>query len=226
MVDGGVDLLIPVKMLHAAKSRLLGALDGGARDPRLHSSLVIALALDTATAAREAVGVRRVHVLTADSTTAAAVRADGFSVVTDHHDAGLNAALRHGSEWLRNHVGADRIGALQADLPALTALELGAAIAAAGQSRGFCPDRQGTGTTFLLAARGEALDPRFGVGSARRHREAGAVELRGSWPTLRCDVDTAADLGEAASLGLGPRTAELFERADQVGARRPARRGA
>lgn len=37
-----------------------------------------------------------------------------------------------------------------------------------------------------------------------------ALPLRGAWPTLRRDVDTAADLAAAARLGLGPRTAALL----------------
>ena len=48
--------------------------------------------------------------------------------------------------------------------------------------------------------------PRYGPASAAAHRAAGAVELTGDWPSLRHDVDTAADLRTAAELGLGPAT--------------------
>jgi hypothetical protein len=102
-------------------------------------------------------------------------------------EPGLNEAYRHGATLLGRHVGA-----LQADLPALRPAELAAAIAAADGKRAFVPDRQGTGTTLLIAAPGEPLDPRFGVGSAAAHRSSGAIELIGDWPTLRCDVDTEA----------------------------------
>ncbi|MGH3739210.1 MAG: 2-phospho-L-lactate guanylyltransferase, partial [Micromonosporaceae bacterium] len=47
-------------------------------------------------------------------------------------------------------------------------------------------------------------------GSARAHAAGGAVELHGDWPSLRRDVDTAADLSAAAALGLGVRTAGLL----------------
>nr|MBA3575888.1 2-phospho-L-lactate guanylyltransferase [Pseudonocardiales bacterium] len=42
-----VDLLVPVKPLHRAKTRLRGAADGGAGDPRAHARLALALARDT-----------------------------------------------------------------------------------------------------------------------------------------------------------------------------------
>jgi 2-phospho-L-lactate guanylyltransferase len=46
----------------------------------------------------------------------------------------------------------------------------------------------------------------FGVGSAGRHEQSGAHPLAGEWSGLRRDVDTAADLREAAALGLGEHT--------------------
>src|SRR5919204_619987 len=65
------------------------------------------------------------------------------------------------------------------------------------------PDASGTGTTLLTAPSGAALNPRFGTGSAAAHAASGAVPLVGPWPSLRRDVDTAADLRAAAALGLG-----------------------
>jgi 2-phospho-L-lactate guanylyltransferase len=70
-------------------------------------------------------------------------------------------------------------------------------------------DAPGTGTVLLTAPPGVPLDPRFGVGSAAAHRASGAVPLTGPWPSLRRDVDTAADLADAARLGLGPATRAL-----------------
>ena len=99
------------------------------------------------------------------------------------------------------------IAVLQGDLPALRPDELSAALlAAARHRRSFVADRQGTGTSALFAF-GVPLDPRFGAGSASRHRLSGAVELRGTWPGLSCDIDTPDDLAQAQLLGLGPATA-------------------
>jgi 2-phospho-L-lactate guanylyltransferase len=199
-----LDLVVPVKRLDRAKSRLVGAADGGIGDRRAHADLVVALALDTVTAAAAADGVGDVVVVTSDPMLTAVLRAEGIRCVPEA-EPGLNEAYRHGATLLGRHVGA-----LQADLPALRPAELAAAIAASDGKRAFVPDRQGTGTTLLIAAPDEPLDPRFGVGSAAAHRSSGAIQLIGDWPTLRCDVDTEADLAVAAGLGLGPRTERRF----------------
>jgi 2-phospho-L-lactate guanylyltransferase len=70
----------------------------------------------------------------------------------------------------------------------------------------FVADASGTGTTLLATAPGRPVEPRYGRASAAAHRAAGAIELTGGWPSLRTDVDTAADLRTAAELGLGPAT--------------------
>ncbi|MEV0049169.1 2-phospho-L-lactate guanylyltransferase [Saccharopolyspora shandongensis] len=202
-MTAGLYLIVPIKPLHLAKSRLLGAAERGAA----HADLVTAVALDTVTAARRAAGVAGVVVVTSDPTLTETFAAEGVEVLPDTPAAGLNAALRHGDAQLRQHGIATRIGALQADLPALRPAELAAAIAAAGDDRSFCPDRHGTGTTLLLAERGGPLAPLFGPGSADAHADSGAKTLLGQWDSLRCDVDTEADLAAAAALGLGPHTA-------------------
>ncbi|MEV6228227.1 2-phospho-L-lactate guanylyltransferase [Saccharopolyspora shandongensis] len=202
-MTAGLYLIVPIKPLHLAKSRLLGAAGRGAA----HADLVTAVALDTVTAARRAAGVAGVVVVTSDPTLTETFAAEGVEVLPDTPAAGLNAALRHGDAQLRRRGTATRIGALQADLPALRPAELAAAIAAAGDDRSFCPDRHGTGTTLLLAERGEPLAPLFGPGSADAHADSGAKTLLGQWDSLRCDVDTEADLAAAAALGLGPHTA-------------------
>lgn len=206
----GVHLLVPIKPLHLAKSRLLGAADRGAGRRDIHEDLVAALAWDTVTAARPAAGVSEVVVVTSDRTLTAALGSEGVGVLADPPTAGLNAALRHGDEVLRHRDPTARVGVLQADLPALRTEELEAALHAAGADRAFCADRYGTGTTLLLAQRGSALQPRFGPGSAAAHTDSGARALRGEWPSLRCDVDTEADLAQATRLGLGRRTARLL----------------
>jgi len=203
-----VDLVVPVKVLTLAKSRLrAGRADGAAA----HRRLVLAVTMDTIAAAAAAPGVRKVLAICSDPVATAVLREHGVPVVADEPDAGLNAALRHGARQLLAADPAAVTGALQADLPALRPAELSAAVAAAlaafgAAGRAFCPDRAGTGSTLLLAAPGVDLDPRFGAGSARAHAESGAVPLNGPWPSLRCDVDTEADLAQAARLGLGPRT--------------------
>ncbi|HWE89323.1 MAG TPA: 2-phospho-L-lactate guanylyltransferase [Pseudonocardiaceae bacterium] len=213
-----VDVVIPVKTLDQAKSRLRGAADGGVGGQAEHEALVLALVRDTALAAAATANVRRVLVVTSDRTVAALLAEDGVESTDDppagsrhtgSHAAGLNAAVAHGAAVLLRRDRRARVAALQADLPALRAEDLATALAEADGRRAFCADRQGTGSTLLVAAPGGPLDPRFGVGSAAAHTSSGAVSIGASLPSLRCDVDTAEDLSAACALGLGRHTAAL-----------------
>jgi 2-phospho-L-lactate guanylyltransferase len=169
-----VDLVVPVKRLAEAKTRLRGATADGA-----HARLALALAHDTVVAVRAARLVRRLLVVSSDPVVAAEFAAVGVEVVPDGPEPGLNAAYAHGAALLRARTPDTAVGALQADLPALRPAELDAAIAAFEGGRAFCTDAGGTGTTLLLAAPGTDLDPRFGIGSAARHAASGARVLAG-----------------------------------------------
>jgi 2-phospho-L-lactate guanylyltransferase len=201
-MDRVVDLIVPVKRLDRAKSRLRGVVDE-------HAGLVLALLLDTVTAAAGTPGVRRVLVVCEDDRVPAALRGTGIDHIDRRGLPGLNPALRFGADLLRTADPGGVVGALQADLPALRAAELAEALAEADGRRAFCADRPGTGTTLLLSAPGRPLDPRFGAGSAHAHESSGALPIAAALPTLRCDVDTAEDLGVATELGLGARTSTL-----------------
>ena len=200
----GVGLIIAVKRLAAAKSRLAALFEPEARE-----RVVLAMLVDTITAARDVAAVRSVTVVTPDPLASRAARDLGAAVVADptgpDHPDPLNNAILAAcgpvSETTSNIV------VLQGDLPALQPGELSdALVSAALFQRSFVPDRQGTGTAALFAF-GVPLDPRFGTGSARRHRDSGAVELVGVWPGLRCDIDTPDDLAAAQALGVGAATA-------------------
>ncbi|GAA0907506.1 2-phospho-L-lactate guanylyltransferase [Pseudonocardia zijingensis] len=207
-----VDLVVPVKPLTKAKSRLRGAADGGIGAPRAHARLAMALLRDTITAVEAASAVRRLLVVSSDPVVAAELGVFGIEVAPDGPVPGLNPAYARGAALLRAQDQAAAVGALQADLPALRPEELDEAVVAAlalfarGARRAFVADAEGTGTTLLIAAPGVDLDPRFGVASAQRHEEAGARPLTGAWPGLRRDVDTADDLRAATALGLGGHT--------------------
>lgn len=208
--DRVIDLVLTVKSLRRAKSRLLGAADHGTGDRAAHEALALALVRDTAAAALATPNVRGVLVVTSDPTVARALAGDGVPTTPDLPDAGLNAAVTHGAELLLLADPDATVGALQSDLPALRPEQLAAALAETVGRRAFCPDRQGTGTTLLVAAPGRPLDPRFGTGSAAAHAASGAVRVGLGLPTLRTDVDTAADLDAAAGLGVGRHTGALI----------------
>ncbi|WP_103335507.1 2-phospho-L-lactate guanylyltransferase [Amycolatopsis sp. CA-126428] len=200
-----VDLVVPMKHPRDGKSRLRGAVEADR-----HPGLVLALAADTLAAVAASARVRRVLLVAADPEAVAKLgELGGFGVeiVAEPAEKTLNAAFRHGEALLKADDPAAVVGALQADLPALRAVDLTAAIAEAAGTRAFVADRQGTGTTLLLAAPGEPLDPRFGPGSARLHAASGAIALSQPLPTLRSDVDTPDDLAHVRALGVGKHTA-------------------
>ncbi len=196
--------VLPVKRLSGAKTRLRGAVAGVP-----HPALALAVALDTVTATLACPLVERVLVVTDDPAVRTAVAGLGAQPVSEGPGGGLNAAFRTGSE-AAVRAGAARVLALTGDLPALRPEELAAALrTATDRVRAFVADEEGTGTTLLTAV-GVALDPRFGGLSAAAHERSGAVRLTGAWPSLRRDVDTAANLAAAARLGLGRHTAPLL----------------
>jgi 2-phospho-L-lactate guanylyltransferase len=200
-------VLVPIKLLAAAKTRLRGAVVEARHEP-----LVLAMAQDTVAAALSAPGTAGVVVVTADAAVAAAVSDLGARWVPEPAGGGLNAALTHAAALVDPDRAGRRIAALPADLPALRPDELGAALRALGGARdgGYVPDAAGTGTVLLAAPAGASLAPRFGPGSAAAHARAGARLVAGDWPTLRHDVDTAEDLAAAVRFGVGPHTTALL----------------
>jgi 2-phospho-L-lactate/phosphoenolpyruvate guanylyltransferase len=205
-VDSAPDigLIIAVKRLAAAKTRLAPVFSARTRE-----TVVLAMLVDTLTAATRAATVRSITVVTPDAAAAAAATELGANVVDDPtpegHSDPLNNAIATAERALADSVS--NIVVLQGDLPALQPQELSEAIAAARHhQRSFVADRLGSGTSALFAF-GIPLGPQFGPDSAARHRRSGAIELTGAWPGLRCDVDTPADMSAARRLGIGAATA-------------------
>lgn len=134
-------------------------------------------------------------------------------VVPERGRFGMNAALSQGAAYL--HAAGHRdVLACVGDLPALRPDSLRTVLQAATAPRSFLPDASGVGTTMLIA-RGVDLDPRFQANSAVKHLRSGAVALTDALarpvPDARRDVDTEADLTEAAGLGLGLASRTLFD---------------
>ena len=201
-----VGLIIAVKRLGAAKTRLAPLFTS--TEPGAREDLVLAMLVDTVIAAQAVPAVSSITVVTPDPRAADAARAHGAAVLVDQTPAGhpdpLNEALRRAESSVR--ASSPNVAVLQGDLPALQARELAQAVSAArAHPRSFVGDRHGTGTAALFAF-GTALDASFGTDSAVRHADSGAVALTGSWPGLRCDIDTPDDLAAALRLGVGTTT--------------------
>ncbi|MGV0049603.1 2-phospho-L-lactate guanylyltransferase [Mycobacterium colombiense] len=204
---GDVALIIAVKRLAAAKTRLAPVFSARTRE-----SVVLAMLMDTLTAAGRVRSLGSITVITPDDAAAAAATELGADVLADPTPEGHPDPLNNAIAAAERAVGGSfaNVVALQGDLPALQTQELNEAIAAARQHRrSFVADRLATGTAALFAF-GSPLDPQFGPDSSARHRSSGAIELTGAWPGLRCDVDTPTDLAAARRLGVGAATARAI----------------
>jgi 2-phospho-L-lactate guanylyltransferase len=200
-----VGLIIAVKRLTAAKTRLAPVFSARTRE-----NVVLAMLVDTLTAATRAGSVRSITVITPDQAAAAAASDLGAAVLADPTPEGHADPLNNAIASAERAIATSNVVVLQGDLPALQPQELSEAIAAARHHRrSFVSDRLGTGTSALFAF-GTTLDPQFGPDSSARHRRSGAIELTGAWPGLRCDVDTPADLAVARRLGVGAATARAI----------------
>jgi 2-phospho-L-lactate/phosphoenolpyruvate guanylyltransferase len=201
-------VVIPVKRLAVAKTRL-GPLAGACRE-----LLALAFAADTVTAAFASPAVASVYVVTDDARARVALRRLGAVMVPDIPDAGINPALRYGGRLAAQQHPGLGLAALSADLPALRPAELTYALAAAStHSSAVVSDAAGTGTTLYAAATLEAFAPAYGAGSLQRHLAVGAHRLPDAGlDSLRRDVDTPADLADAARLVVGRHTAAVLTR--------------
>jgi 2-phospho-L-lactate/phosphoenolpyruvate guanylyltransferase len=206
---GGWAVILPVKGLSAAKSRM-------AAGPREPGELALAFFRDALTAALATPRVAQVIVATSDDRVRAAAESAGAVVIDDAGHAGINAAAR----WAAAHWAAapdaptSHVAVMVSDLPCLTPDALDAALGLAeGHPASFVTDLDGVGTTLWCATEGHAVDPHFGPGSRAAHLAAGAVDLVAAHPSagtrlepLRCDVDTEAALQHARGLRPGAAT--------------------
>lgn len=201
-------VVIPVKALASAKTRLAGEVDAPA-------DLALAFLRDVLAATVATPAVARVVVVTGDPTVGEAAESLGAVVVDDTAQPGINAAARHGARFGQRGSGT---AVVVSDLPCLRAESLTLVLGAAGlHPRSFLPDLDGTGTTMWFCGPGEPVDPRFGAASRAAHADAGDVDLVTAHPelvaaleTARLDIDTADALDRAITLGVGPSTASAL----------------
>jgi 2-phospho-L-lactate guanylyltransferase len=192
-------LLIPVKDSRSVKTRL-GVGDDGQR-----ARLMTAFAQDSISAAA-AVTALEVYVVGDVETLGDLVHDLGITVLPDEGEGDLNQALVRAAARLEERgLG---VAVMLADLPCLRTADLAAAFEQA-DGRSFVADAAGTGTTLLIAPSGTELDPRFGTGSAARHRDSGATQVGTGLDSLTLDVDTTADLETALNYGVGVHTAQV-----------------
>ena len=140
------DVIVPIKRLAAAKSRLHG-LEGAHRQ-----RLALSFALDAVHAARSAAGVGRVFVVTRDAHAGAALALQGARIVGERRGPGLNPAIEAGVDAALDGNQLRRIAVMTGDVPAVTPGEIDAALASAeAHPRAVLADADGTGTVLLTA---------------------------------------------------------------------------
>ena len=209
-------VIVPVKPSVVGKSRL--AVDAVER-----VTLARAIALDTIAAAARCASVERVIVVTDDvGLVLQAGDIPGLRFVAETVSAeealtrspgalagGLNGAIAVGAATAGERMPR---AALLGDLPALRPEDLAVALdAAAGVEHGVVADAEGTGSTLVTAGPGVSWASAFGEGSFAAHVALGFAALPvPEDSSLRRDVDTAEQLAQAATLGLGRRTAALL----------------
>lgn len=189
-------VVVPVRALEGAKSRLGAVLDAEER-----RELVTLLLRRTIAAARGAAGVTAVVVVSPDAEALAVAAAEGAEPVAQR-STGLNPGLAEARLALDGR--AERLLILPADLPGVSSAHIERLLAAADRTSSggapvvaLAPDRHGRGTNALLLDPPTVIDPAFGGDSRQAHaglaRAAGAAytEVAG---VLDLDLDTPDDL--------------------------------
>lgn len=180
-------IAVPVKDLSRAKGRLSGILS-----PMERAALTLAMLEDVLAACTEMPGWQT-WVISPDPTAlqqAARMRARPV----EERERGLVSAIRQVEE---EAAGADALAVLLADLPLLTPAALMRALQTLG-SVVAAPADSDSGTNLLLRRPPDAIPPRFGTDSFRKHREAAELhdipfaEVR--LPQLAFDLDRPADV--------------------------------
>ncbi len=205
----GWTAIVPVKPWALAKSRL--ALPSAERE-----QMARAFTLDVLEVLISSESIRHVIIVSAEQELLEA-RGHGMTVLADRpllSCDGLNDAVVAGGYWALSRRRESPVVVVPGDLPALNVESLeGALELLSPWEQAFVPDARGAGTTLLAASRPSALQPMYGVWSAKQHRIRGARAVETVDERVRCDVDTVEDLAHVKHLGVGRHTAAALRNA-------------
>lgn len=185
-----VTVVLPVKKLSSAKSRLAPVLPGSDR-----RRLVLEMFSHALSVCLSAVDLTRVLVVSSDEIVGERAINAGASWIRDP-EPGLNRSLAAVFEscWSRDETPLY----LPCDLPRLATADIRAIVGAGSDERVvLCSSRDGAGTNALMVPPKTPMTPELGVGSFDRHLaivaalgyEAVVCEL----PRVAFDIDTPAD---------------------------------
>ena len=208
--DDGWTIIVPVKSLEHAKSRL-----GSSLSPQSRRTLVLAMAADVVLACLGTRGVSRVRVVSSDPDVADLAARLGAEFVVDPAPVAdadpLNAALAVALDGVRGPAGV-----VTADLPELAPELLGHILDSAAQhAHSFVADHRGEGTTMVFWTDSTCRVTRFGPGSADRYRtEGNATSIPASgpaWDAASRDVDIPGDVSRLRGRRVGTATARALQ---------------
>ena len=209
-----LDVIVPLKHLRRAKSRLRAALDEHQR-----RALVLAMAGDLLALLRAHPRVASVTALVGERWDEAALRQLGVRVWPERELRGgqLNGRLASALQRLQ----ARRALVLHADLPRLTATDIDTLARELDRhALVICPDARRRGTNALAfrrdAAPGFAFGPRSFARHLRRARRRAAPFVVHRAPGFAHDVDTPGDLRALVRAGAPGRCTRAWLRAWQA----------
>lgn len=207
----GTWAVIALKSADAAKTRLRHLLSDAER-----RELFFIMARIVIGALRATPAIHRVFVVTSCSYVDQFARQQGAEVILQAVEAGTAAAFEHSVAHLRGGAAGGppaRLLMLAGDLPLLSPAALSPLLGMCLERRevAVVGDRRHLGTNALLCSPPEAIAPRFGADSFRRHvtaaRDAGMTLNVLESDELSLDIDGALDLAALRACygnGAGP----------------------
>ncbi|MBI4317920.1 MAG: 2-phospho-L-lactate guanylyltransferase [Chloroflexi bacterium] len=222
-----VTVLIPMKGLNAAKSRLSPVLN-----PEQRARLAEEMLLNVLRSAGQCPSIERRVVVSGDQEVLSLALKQGAEVLHES-GGGLNAALSEATVWLGG-AAVDAVLILPGDLPLLRASDAESLVELAKGAKAMvvAPSRDGSGTNALLLKPPGVIPYMFGPRSFRKHlaaaRAAGVPARVYRSEGVTFDVDTPGDweeyyprkrdgAGEYCSVGAVDRRAGTFFRQDAQG---------
>lgn len=217
--------LIPVKTFARSKQRLAPLLS-----PDERTALAAAMFRDVLAAVQSARGLDRVWVVSSDGEALRLAAEWGAVALREAEQRSESASV----DWAAARVakmGARSVLILPADLPLVTAADVEAVVAAAGEGPGIVlvPSADDLGSNAILRTPPGAIPSRFGHGSFQRHQHEAA--LRGlscavlRLPRVALDVDEVEHLEAVLTAEASTHTHALLRRlgvAERLSVRLPS----
>ena len=189
-----VAVLLPVKPIHLAKSRLASVMTDEARERWVRDEL-----MHTLNVLRQVSAVDHTLVISADPKVWKIANAHQVQVLEEPDVPGLNQSLQRGIDWCKAKE-IDTIMIIPSDLPLLKPYCLRSSLAKLIDSPGVIviPDRHKRGTNLMVFSPNDLITPKYGQDSYQRHmqaaRDAGVKPISYRCPELSIDVDNPEDL--------------------------------